>query len=62
LSPPRPFFRRRIEVDVLEREHRRLVHAKAVVVDQSEEGPIARGGDGREETVEVVLGEVLGEA
>ena len=51
-----------LQVDVLDRQHRGLVHPEAVVVDDGEERAIARGGDDGKEPGEFVLGEVLGEA
>ena len=50
-----------LQVDVLDREHGRLVHTEPVVVDEGEQGLITRGGDHGEEALELVLGEVLGE-
>jgi hypothetical protein len=51
-----------LEIEVLEREGRRFVHPEPVVIGQSEEGPVARGGNNRKEAVELVLVEVLGES
>jgi hypothetical protein len=48
------------EVDVVDGELRGFVHAQAVVVDQREKGPVARGVDHTEESFEFILGEVFG--
>jgi hypothetical protein len=48
------------EVDVVDSELRGFIHAQAVVVDQSEKGPVARGVDHTEESFEFILGEVFG--
>ena len=49
-----------LEINVLERQHCRFVHAETVVVDHGEERAVARGGDRREKELELVLGEVFG--
>src|SRR6266851_7459820 len=51
-----------LEIEVLEREGGRFVHPEPVVIGQSKEGPVARGGNNRKEAVELVLVEVLGES
>jgi hypothetical protein len=50
-----------LEIEVRERESSRFVHPEPVVIGQSEEGPVARGGNNRKEAVEFVLVQVLGE-
>ncbi len=50
------------EIEVLEREGGRFIHAGSVVINHGEERPVSRGGDRRKEAVELVLGEVFREA
>jgi hypothetical protein len=50
------------EVDVVDGELRGFVHAQAVVVDQREKGPVARGVHGSKKAFEFVLGEVFGKS
>jgi hypothetical protein len=49
-----------LEVHIVNGEHERLTHTQAVVVDETEEGPVARRGDRREEAFHFILGEIFG--
>lgn len=49
------------EVDILNGDCGGFVHTEAVVVDQAEQGPVARGVDRRKEAFEFVLGQIFGE-